>query len=232
MMGEAQSITTAMRGKWRGTYGMVKCPCHTDKTASLKLSDGPNSLTVNCYANCDWKEKKDELKMLGHLDDNQLRDYTPQPKKEDWEPITPIPEEAGPPVYPGRDEPVKKWAYRNPQGQLMSYVCRYESGSDKEVIPLTYCQKGNGQPKWMFKGLPVPRPLSRLDKLSFTPDSGVLVVEGEKVVSAAIKLFPELVATTSSGGASAAGASDWSVLEGRDITIWPDHDGPRPKVCR
>ena len=62
--------------------------------------------------------------------------------------------------------------------------------------------------------------------LRTNPDAPVIVCEGEKAADAAAKIFPDHAAVTSSGGSQAAAKSDWSLLSGRKVTIWPDNDEP------
>ena len=50
------------------------------------------------------------------------------------------------------------------------------------------------------------------------------MVEGEKTCEAARLLFPDYVVVTWNGGCGSVQKSDWSVLKGRDVTVWPDHD--------
>ena len=33
-MSRAKAITTALRGSWRGGYGMIPCPAHDDREPS------------------------------------------------------------------------------------------------------------------------------------------------------------------------------------------------------
>lgn len=49
----AQSITTALKGRWYGAYGFVRCVAHQDGRPSLRLRDGDKGLLVHCYAGCD-----------------------------------------------------------------------------------------------------------------------------------------------------------------------------------
>ena len=82
-------------------------------------------------------------------------------------------------------------------------------------------------PDGQWKAYPAPRPLFNLPLIDNNPQQPVLVVEGEKTVLAAAALFPvDWVVTTSAGGSNAAKQSDWRVLKGRDILIWPDNDPP------
>lgn len=67
------------------------------------------------------------------------------------------------------------------------------------------------------------KPLYLLHEISGNPDAPVIVVEGENCADALAKLG--IVATTS-GGAGSAATADWSPLDGREVTIWPDFDEP------
>jgi putative DNA primase/helicase len=46
---------------------MVRCVCHRDRTPSLQIRDGDNGLLVHCFAGCDWRDIKNELKARGLL---------------------------------------------------------------------------------------------------------------------------------------------------------------------
>lgn len=57
----------------------------------------------------------------------------------------------------------------------------------------------------------------------------VFVVEGEKAADALNALG--FTATTALCGAGKASHSDWSILAGKKIMLWPDHDEPGRKHC-
>ena len=62
----AQELVKALGGRWSGSYGMVRCPAHEDRTPSLKVSDAADGgLTVHCFAGCDWRDVKDALRRDG-----------------------------------------------------------------------------------------------------------------------------------------------------------------------
>ena len=47
----AQEITRALGGHWHGSYGMARCPAHSDKTPSLAVRDGDgDKLLTYCHA--------------------------------------------------------------------------------------------------------------------------------------------------------------------------------------
>ncbi len=72
-------------------------------------------------------------------------------------------------------------------------------------------------------GVPERRPLYNLREVIAAKD-WVFVVEGEKAADALN--HHGLVATTSLGGANAAGKTIWNELGGKKVCIWPDNDDP------
>lgn len=104
------------------------------------------------------------------------------------------------------------------------WVCRYDKPDGGKVFaPFTW--RGG---RWASKAYPEPRPLYRLADLT-DPDNfekQVLVVEGEKCADAAAKVLPHMCVTTWSNGSNSVKKNRWEVLEGRDVVIWPDADGP------
>lgn len=135
----------------------------------------------------------------------------------------PIPADAPPPPdsHPKLGLPSIKWAYRTPQGEIISYVYRFDTPTGKEFRPLSF-QNG----KWIWKGLPAPRPLYNLHALAKHPDAPVIVTEGEKAADAAVIIFPspEYVTTTWPYGAKAINKADFSPLAGREVWLWQDND--------
>ena len=77
------------------------------------------------------------------------------------------------------------------------------------------------------------RPLFGLPILQQYFGASVLVVEGEKTALAAREIVPaDWVVTTWAGGSSAPLTADWSILEQRDVLIWPDNDAPGLKAAK
>lgn len=144
---------------------------------------------------------------------------------ENWRPILPVPDGVTLEI-PGarRSAPAQLWRYKDASGRLLGAVCRWDTPKGKRILPLTYCENAEGERTWRFKQFPEPRPLYRLDDLAARATATVLVCEGEKTADAADALFTNVVATTSPGGANAAGKAGWSPLAGRDVVIWLDND--------
>jgi hypothetical protein len=67
---DARAKTTALGGRWQGSFGLCRCPSHEDGTPSLKVSDDPrkaDGIDVHCFAGCDWRDVKTELLRQGLL---------------------------------------------------------------------------------------------------------------------------------------------------------------------
>jgi uncharacterized protein (DUF927 family) len=120
------------------------------------------------------------------------------------------------------------WRYHDAAGVLVFCVCRWnQSDGEKDIRPLSWFD-GEG---WRLAAWPDARPLYNLDKLSASPNAPVVVCEGEKAADAAARVFSKSVARTSSGGANAAGKTDWTPLSGRRVLGWPDNDDPGRKYA-
>jgi hypothetical protein len=64
----AECLTRALGGQWFGRYGIARCPAHDDRNPSLSLKDGIDGrLLVHCFARCDFRRVRDELRNLGLL---------------------------------------------------------------------------------------------------------------------------------------------------------------------
>jgi len=142
------------------------------------------------------------------------------------EPTDPAPAGTEPPtmMHSQHGEPSAAWLYGAPDGRPWVWIARYDppAPARKQIVPWTW----DGQ-RWRAKGAAVPRPLFNLPLIANRPAAKILIVEGEKAAVAAAELLsPVWVVTTWQGGAAAVAKADWSPLAGRDVTIWPDHDGP------
>ena len=61
----ARELAEALGGRWRGGYGTARCPAHPDKTPSLTIRDGHDSVLLTCHADCDRSAIIAALKSLG-----------------------------------------------------------------------------------------------------------------------------------------------------------------------
>ena len=118
-------------------------------------------------------------------------------------------------IAPQRPKPPTTGAEHTWKYSDTFYVCRFLG---KKIRPLSW----DGA-KWIWKAPPAPRPLFNLDNL-ITSTVVVLVVEGEKTAEAAAKLFPKAVVTCWASGCKAINQTDWSILQNRNVILWPDND--------
>lgn len=122
--------------------------------------------------------------------------------------------------------PTHYYLYRDNGGGVRTIVCRFESTTDgkknKTIRQLSYGTLG-GQLGWHWKG-PGEILLYKLDEIDGNPNKVIILVEGEKAVEAAQKLFPECLATTTLQGAKSVTKVDFAPLRGRTVIAWPDND--------
>lgn len=65
-MTDARAIVLALGGKWRGHFGLCRCPAHGDRTPSLSVANGDTvPLLVKCHAGCDFRAVLSALEGLG-----------------------------------------------------------------------------------------------------------------------------------------------------------------------
>jgi hypothetical protein len=148
-------------------------------------------------------------------------------------PIVPVPADAPQCTWKHAKHgaPMAMWPYHDAGGRLVGHAARVEYvGEDgkrrKDILPITYCRISGDSCAWRARAVPTPRPLYRLPELIANPDAPVVITEGEKKADAVPTLFPGYLGTTSMGGAGAAKRSDWALVAGRKVIIWPDHDEP------
>ena len=106
------------------------------------------------------------------------------PQTAEKTPIIPVPADAPPMQFrhPKWGFPTKTYPYHLATGELAGYACRFDFiGEDgtphKDVLPITFCDMGNGKRGWRSKGIPEPRPLYRITDILSRPDARVLVCE-------------------------------------------------------
>jgi putative DNA primase/helicase len=235
------------------------CPFHQESTASFKVNNKKGIWT--CFGACqthgdifDFVQRREGIDFKASVDFvARLMGVTPGGEPvarptaaareaarqrvtadKDSDVVMPVPNEA-PPVdfrHARHGMPSKTWAYRDAEGRLLGYVCRFDVvGEDgkprKEICPRYYTSKG-----WRWTAPPKPRALYGLDELAKKPAAVVLVVEGEKACDAARVMFPQFAVVTWPGGASAVKHADWKPLDGRRVVIWRDNDDPGLKAAR
>lgn len=137
-----------------------------------------------------------------------------------------------------------QYEYKDINGRLIGYAIRTietkidkdtgESRLVKQVLPVAYCKNEAKKCKlWKLKGLLLDgyKPFYRIEELLKNPSKSVLIVEGEKTADAASVLFPDLVVISWLGGSQVIDRVNWSLLQGREVIIWPDADEPGMKAA-
>ena len=125
------------------------------------------------------------------------------------------------------------YTYRDRAGWPLFHACLFTSPSpddpsvvEKAMVPATLWRYRSGLLRWQYRFPPGPRPLYGLHVLFDRLADPVMVYEGEKCADVGARALPSYVAIASLGGAESASYSDWGVLSGRDVVIWPDADAP------
>ena len=236
MSATAESIARALGGTKTAGGWKAKCPAHRDDTPSLALSDGDDGrLLVYCHGGCAQADVIAALGKLGLWPNGKrtVQQSPPPVAKTEKTPIVPVPADAPPMTFkhPRYGSPSRTWPYHLADGGLAGYAARFDfrkadGTPSKDVLPVTFCDLGNGKRGWRSKGIPEPRPLYRLPELLARSDAPILVTEGEKARDAAQRLLPEYVVTTPMHGAKSPAKTDWTPVRNRTLTIWPDHDQP------
>lgn len=110
------------------------------------------------------------------------------------------------------------YQYRDLAGNLIAEVERFDGEKDdgtpvKAFRPWDVARKRHMAPS--------PRPLYRLPDIAGAPE--IVFVEGEKCADALNSWM--IPATTAMSGSNAPpGFTDWSIVQGRKVVIWPDKD--------
>jgi hypothetical protein len=121
-------------------------------------------------------------------------------------------------------EPAHVYAWRRADGRTALLTLRFQSAQGKAVRPVIWARPAEdpAAPLRWVPAWPASIPLFNADRLALKPTAPVLVCEGEKATLAAAALLPDYVCTCVGGNLHQR--ADWSLLVGRDVTIWPDHD--------
>lgn len=131
--------------------------------------------------------------------------------------------------FKGLGYPCQVWIYQPPQDEGVFGVLRFEKPNGKQIRPCIFSLT----PFSYRLQAPKTRPLFNLDNKPTDYSKTVLIVEGEKTATNAIKLIPEMFVATSFGGASGVSKTDWTPLQGfSTVIIWPDNDSAGIKYAR
>lgn len=120
--------------------------------------------------------------------------------------------------------PTNVYEYRNYEGRLLGYCCRYNTGDGgKIVLPYNYIMV-NGSEEWVFKGFKTPSLPYKAELIHTYPNAIVAIVEGEKATDCGQVNSRGMIFLSWVGGANSVKNTDWSSLKGRHVILIPDHD--------
>jgi len=155
----------------------------------------------------------------------KLKPKKPLKSESDWEhaltkPTTPAP------THWENGEPTRVYKYSDAGGRPVGVIMRWDMPDGSKTI--SQCSwmrhKKTDRCTWKWQAFNAPRPLYRGENLAKMPNADVIIVEGEKAADALAKKLPDYVVLSWAGGSKAINQSDWGVLEGRNVVIWPDND--------
>lgn len=191
-----------VKGRGPGRW-IACCPAHEDAKPSLTITEDHDRVLVHCHAGC----KAEEILGAVGLTFDALFD---KPLERSAHHLR----ELGNPSY--------VYDYRSAAGVTVFQIARYERAGGKELRP--WRQEGG---RLVCRAAPPPRVLYRLPELLADRERPVLVVEGEKCADVAAQILGAAVAvTTWAGGTGQIAQTDFSLLIGRAVALWPDNDEP------
>ena len=232
-----------------GTRHSIKiiCPNHADGNASCQV----NNETLHCYG-CGFQG---DIYDLAGIDQNlktfrEQSDFldsffgsSPPPPTERPEPREPTrgrpvslhPDKAKTTFSRGaiqkiadlmnlKGEPEEPIFYLDKFGKVDAADVRFIDGDSKQVV--TFWWNGRN-----VKASSPPLLIWGRDLLAQQPDLPVLIVEGAKCAAAAL-VIPGMVPVSWMRGNECAGKTDWSILSGRQVYIYPDDDDPGRQAAR
>lgn len=217
--GKKGEVVVYVAGDKTGRFCDFESGASGDALELLKYKTGYSGKDLS-----DWVKN-----FIGH----QPKAFVKQ-EKEAWTPIIPVPEEAlNGGITKGLSESfnrkgfveIGRYCYRDLEDNVFGYVVRFENADDKMTLPLTYCINEKGIKRWWWKGFPVPRFPYGAELLKSSTNT-VLIVEGEKKCDAARSIFSALTVLTWLAGTGSVHLTEWTVLKGREVILWPDNDNP------
>lgn len=230
--------------KKQGNEYVRSCPFHSgDNTASFKVNARKQIFKCyGCGAGGDvfdfmvkymgrtWKDAVNEIKDPYNTEGRPLtpeikQSFNPKPIKEWKQVLPPVPFVVPTISHYNLGIPSKIWEYRNENGILVGYVCRFETKTGKQVLPFTFCTNGEVY-EWRWHGIEKLRPLYNLHKIVKQQNKKAVISEGEKTADAVQDLVGEdYVSGTWIGGANNVHNTDWSpIFDFEEVILWPDND--------
>ena len=188
--------------KRSGDGWLIPCPCHTDEKPSLSVSDTDKDIIVHCYAGCTAGEGWRKVKQA-------LGIYR---SGNGWDKSAFV-----------------VAVYSHPDGRTRP---RYREDHDGDCWRDDCTKIGKHKHIWGEKG----RSSTGCDLLTWgndAPEKTLVLVEGEKAAAALLAHVDgkDYTPVTWNGGASVS-KSIFDIVDGRDVILWPDADGPGKRAMQ
>lgn len=218
------ALVAALDGRKHGKEWVCRCPAHDDTNPSLWVTEtSEQKLLVHCFSGCEQADVLKALRAKGLIESTTATDRPATPKGIPvfWPPASVLKKNGLVPSPETQKIYAKHWPYRNPKGDIIGHVVRYEGHGKKELIPFFNRWEDGG---WRTGTPSLPRPLYNQHLIK---DQVILIVEGEKTAEAASKIEGAL-GVTWIGGCSSVEKADWSPLSLvlSKIIVIPDNDQP------
>lgn len=222
--------------KETGNFYTGRCPVHNDENPSFICSEtgfkcfscGASGKSAVTYIMLSRKLSLDQAKEYLQKEENNPTKRTYVRKKRTELPVEYLMPCTGyeKPSFEHytHGKPSKIWKFRDYEGNLVGFTCRFETEDGKVVLPYNYVSVNDCMPEWKWKGFKKPSVLYNCHLLKRYPDRRIIIVEGEKTADAVMENMKGVIALTWVGGSNAINTVDFSPVYGREITLWPDND--------
>jgi len=155
-----------------------------------------------------------------------------------WQPILPVPD--GTPIprhaHSVRGEPYRVFTYRDGEGRLLGYTCRFMKSSGGVVtLTQTWAALPDGTRAWRWMAFPKLRPIYGADLIQKERAGSMVLIVGDEYVAEELRhrqVFKGFEIVSWPGGRGKIGEVDWSPLRERIVLIWLPHSAERFKVAQ
>ena len=220
------NLSLLHKPRMQGGKTIAQCPAcaetGNDSTGNHLFINSDGKFGCCLYAGADGDDHRKRIfELVGILDDKptKRKTYTALPHAPSNAPAPSL-------THYKHGTPSTHWTYRTQSGDIAGIIARFDlPNGKKETLPLSWCKTSDGDTTWQWKAMPDPRPIYGLP----LPDGMVVIVEGEKCADAV--RAAGFTAITWAGGCAALHRTDFSTLQGRDVTIWPDNDAPGQRAA-
>jgi predicted P-loop ATPase len=157
--------------------------------------------------------------------------------REEWVPLLPVPEGTPPArfTHHKRGEVKRVFTYRDDEGRLLGYVCRFDRQTGGTVdLTLTFTHNTTtGERMWRWIQFRAKRPIYGWERIVAAEQYTLHVLVHDEWAAEEIAQIPEfqhMLPIAWPGGRSKIGEVDWAPLRGKMVVVWMPHSAERFKV--